>query len=199
MVSVVILRSAAVEWLRYERKCELVCCERTPLDRDQCTPDVLGVTQARRAIEVEIKRSIADLRNNRKKHGVIHRGYSGVGPSKFYYLVPVELVEKAAAELLPTEGLLTLGRRSIHTGLPQIRVVKEAPVQKTKRLSLREVIRMVRHQTGTLATALVKLAKYELLEGHADDPGGVRNAGHQVEGMDSTGPQEVCTSGSPYP
>lgn len=162
-MSIEILRFAALEWLRYERRCDLVCLERTPLQGDSCTPDVLGVDKARRAVEIEIKRTMADFRANREKRSLQRREFWGNPPYQFYYLVPPKLEAKVLAELQPHEGLLTVtDRSSLYSGLPKVRVVRVAPFnRKARRLSIREISKMVRHQTGTLASALMKLARAE--------------------------------------
>ena len=160
VVSVEILRAAAVEWLRYEKSAKLVCLERSPFPRDPCVPDVMGITQSRYAIEVEIKRTIQDLRNNRKKTSMFQREFLNIAPSKFYFLVPVQLVTKVLPLLEPQEGLLTLAGRSPYSGLPRVSVYREAATnRKARRLSIGAVIKMAAHQTGTLCSALVKIAK----------------------------------------
>lgn len=160
-MSIAILRSAAVEWLRYERKCALVCLERTPINNDWCNPDVVGVTSARRVTEIEIKRTMSDFRANREKRRMAMREWMNTRPSQFYFLVPPELVDKVKAELQPHEGLLTVGGQGSHSRLPEVKLIRAAAVQKSRKLSIQEVIKMVRHQTGTLSSALVRLARQE--------------------------------------
>lgn len=145
------LEASALEWLRYDRRCLLVCTERTPM-ADPCRPDVLGVLPNRRLIEIEIKRSMADFRANGDKRGMQHRPF---WPSQFYFLVPREMVEKVRGEMAAAilhesysrAGLLTLidGSRGF-TGLPQVVVITRAQINKTAvRLSVHQIARMVRH------------------------------------------------------
>lgn len=94
------LRAAAVIWLRYDRGCTVVTMER---GFGSCIPDVMGVTQTRHLIEIEIKRTMADFRANEKKRGMQIRARE-VGqrywiPKYFYFLVLPEMVEKVLAEI----------------------------------------------------------------------------------------------------
>lgn len=137
----------AVEWLRYERQCSLVC-----LGRDVgvalygSLPDVLGVTDKRRAVEIEIKRSMADFRANARKDR-----YPRKGPSQFYFLVPEAIAEKCLAELDPETGLLSYAV----TNRPRFIALKKlAPVRHQEKLSLNQCVRMSRNQAGTLCSLL---------------------------------------------
>ncbi len=161
LASIEVMRAAAIEFLRYGRKCRLVCLERSPFAGDPCTPDVVGVTPARRVVEIEIKRTMADFRHNREKTSLFKRGFLGMLPSQFYFMVPEEMVSKVLPLLEPKEGLLSLSRRrSTYSKLPLASVVKAAAVIKESRpLRLSEMVKAVSHQTGTLVSALVKIAK----------------------------------------
>jgi hypothetical protein len=63
--------------------------------------------------------------------------------------------------LEPHEGLLTLStrRRSSASKLPLILLRNEAQLQKSRKLSIKEMIKMVQHQTGTLSSALAKMGR----------------------------------------
>ncbi len=157
-----------MEFLRYERNCKLVCMERSPFIppggakfKDPCNPDVLGVTQARRVVEIELKRTMADFKANRDKTSLFRRGFLGILPSQFYFMIPPCMEAKVLPLLEDKEGLLVLdGRRSTYTKFPTVRIARPAAVIKESRpLTLPEMVRMVSHQTGTLASALVKIAR----------------------------------------
>ena len=158
--NIAVMRAAAVAWLRYDSGCLLVALERSPLPRDACNPDVIGVTKRRMVVEIEIKRTMADLRANFEKSSMQHRERRNIGPTRFYYLVPPEMVDKAFPLIAPTGcGLLTLGGYNPYSGLPGIGMVHQATPVKRQPLSLKQIVKMVSHQTGTLASALTKLAK----------------------------------------
>jgi hypothetical protein len=159
MIPIDVLRAAAVEYLRYEVGCKLVCLERTPIRNDPCNPDVVGLNATRRMIEIEIKRTWADFKGNREKWSMKRRAARGIAPSQFYFLVPPDLVEKVLPELEEGEGLLTLEGCGGYSGLPKVAVRKKARPSGARPLRIKEVIRMVQHQTGTLSSALTKIAK----------------------------------------
>jgi hypothetical protein len=150
------LEAAALEWLRYERHCYLVCTERTPL-AESCRPDILGMQPDRRLIEIEIKRNVRDFRANGDKRVMRLRVR---WPAQFYFLVPPTIAETCRSELcsglMPESysraGLLTLEDRvGSYSHLPQVTVVRRARVDpEARRLSRWEIGRMVRHQSGTL-------------------------------------------------
>jgi hypothetical protein len=118
------LEAVALSWLRYERRCFLVCLGRNPLP-EMCIPDVLGMGPDRRLIEIEIKRTMADFRQNGKKRGIKYRTH---WPKQFYFLVDPRIAERARCELkagifneaYERAGLLTLheGIQNAYTGLP---------------------------------------------------------------------------------
>lgn len=102
----------AMSFLRYDKRCPIVIRERTPRPGFGF-PDVLGVTQRRELLEIEIKRSMADFRANAKKFHVathVTLTLKGVGnpyfPRLFWFLVPHSLADRAAAELPSYAGLL---------------------------------------------------------------------------------------------
>lgn len=153
------LRAAAVEFLRYDRQCKLVSLERSPVNYDPCTPDVVGVNATRRVVEIEIKKTWADFKNNRKKDSMFRRKFLKIPVSQYYFLVPGDLVAKVYEALEPGEGLLTLGAVNPMSGIPKIKVIKPASTQRVRKLTIKETIKMVAHQTGTLASALTKVVK----------------------------------------
>lgn len=156
-----VLRAAAVEHLRYRLKCRLVCTERSPFIRDPCTPDVIGVTDKRKVIEIELKMSWSDFKANRAKTSLYQRRFYGIRPWRYFFLVPPEMKDRVLAALEEGEGLLTIGDGSnVYTGLPKVVSVRPATIDRESRpLALKEIVRMVSHQTGSLVSALAKVAK----------------------------------------
>jgi hypothetical protein len=76
----------------------IVALERGP-SRWWGRPDVLGVCLGRKIIEIEIKRSVADVRNNADKECMAMRRQGvALPPQQFYFLV-----EAKAQALMPTQ------------------------------------------------------------------------------------------------
>jgi hypothetical protein len=162
-------RAAALQWLRYERQCPIVAVERGICRGG--SPDVMGVTKDRWAIEVEIKRSLSDFKANTKKMEAFERRYTMFShtnwlstlncPKLFYFFVPSGLVNKVMPLLKNGDGLLSIpdnGRT--YRGIPYPRVVTRAiPDSRAKRLTLRECARMTAHQSGTVFMLAAELAK----------------------------------------
>ena len=117
------LKYAAAEWLS-KRRCYPIAVE---VRLSSTIADVCGINELGRLVEVEVKRSISDLRNdNRKwgKHSHIRRlrkeaEQSGkipeeadyFVPSRFYFAVPKEIELKArqvARKLYPYAGVISV-------------------------------------------------------------------------------------------
>jgi hypothetical protein len=105
------LHIEAMAWLRYTKQLPLVCTE-----VGRWNADVLGIGP-KYSIEVEIKKSISDLRNDFKNKRNKHHFYAQGGgfqrtcavPNYLYFLVPEVLREKAEVVLQdqnPKYGLL---------------------------------------------------------------------------------------------
>jgi hypothetical protein len=105
------LHIEALAWLRFTKQMPLVATE-----VGRWHADVLGLS-SRVSIEIEIKKSISDLRNDFKNKRNKHHYYAQGGgfqrtcavPNYLYYLVPEVLAEKAEVVLRdqnPKYGLL---------------------------------------------------------------------------------------------
>jgi hypothetical protein len=134
------LETAAMRWLRWDRKYPIAICERSPRSVGFGQPDVLGVTKARYLIEIEIKRSMSDFRADATKlHRANRHLYLKQQAKQFYYLVPGRMEEAVAAALPDWAGLMVLRK-----GEYSVAVVKPAPVNpESKRLSVKECCRLV--------------------------------------------------------
>jgi len=108
------LEYMAMHWLRYEKRCSVVITGRSPRC-DHGLPDVLGITQNRYLLEIEIKRSLSDFRANGRKPFIAERDAmfklegevsNEKWPRNFWYLVPHELADKIKPLLPPWAGLL---------------------------------------------------------------------------------------------
>lgn len=152
------LRAAVIGWLRYDRHCNLVCYERSPLGDYYYRPDIIGVDKNRRVIEVELKRSMADFRANAKKIGLTtyadyHRPY------QFYFAVTRDIAEAVLRELPDGAGLLTLSKNGTRFG-PSVNCLRGAKINReSPRLTVKQMVVMVAHQTGSLHRAAVALSQ----------------------------------------
>lgn len=103
----------ALHWLRWEKRCHAALFQRCPR-RLLGLPDVLGITDAKYLLEVEIKRSVSDFRANAKKPHIALRDAPHATdtdrarwPKQFWYLVPHNLVDVIAPEVPDWAGLLS--------------------------------------------------------------------------------------------
>lgn len=144
------LRASAAAYLRYVRQYPVIAFERG-LDYSN-RPDILAVTKSKYLVEVEIKVTVADFKNDRKKRKYQHEVWHGVKRRQFYYCVSRHIVDKVLT-LLPQDcGLMTLGDRKVY-GTTQIKIVRKGPVNRTAGpITLRQVVEMVRNQSGTLCS-----------------------------------------------
>lgn len=153
------LRASAVGYLRYVRRCDIVCLERSA-GYSTFRPDVAGVTRQWRTVEIEIKITVADWRADAEKAITKSREAGYYMPSQFYYLVPREIVETVKAGLRPWQGLMTLNGDQIN-GVQLACVVSPAPVNASaKPLTPEEMAHMIRHQSGTICSLLRDLERF---------------------------------------
>lgn len=149
----------AIHYLRYKRQCGLIWTQRSPWNRSDHHPDVIGITKDRRVIEVEVKVSMADFRANAEKScmnsvsRLVYRQPEFAGPvwehaAAFYFAVPLKLASPAAAELPSYAGLLV-----VHENPWQTFVLRAAPRRpNAPRLSTREMVLAAKHLSAMLAT-----------------------------------------------
>lgn len=158
------LKAAALRWLRYERGCVIVSMERPPVPLWFGVPDVIGVTYKRELIEIEVKTSVADFRNNAKKECMLRRAQNiGRQPNQFYFLVPTKLVEKIRGELPEGAGLMSPIEQSEDSmsGLPLIQVNRAAAKRDTKAMTMNELVNLVKDQSGTMVSMAARIMKAE--------------------------------------
>lgn len=156
------VRACVAAWLRYKRQYPLVCFER-PLDGDyNGKPDILAVDKQRYAVEVEVKISAADVRQEFKKRKYDRNYRLSSNPwdhrvRQKYFAIPEDLRPKVE-DLIPKHyGILTV--RGWHPlGSPVVFASRRAKIHQAQRLTIKDVITMVRHQSGTLVSLALKSA-----------------------------------------
>lgn len=134
------LESYGLRWLRFEKRCRVALFERSP--RPMCgQPDVLGITDNRYLLEIEVKRSLSDFRANEKKFHILNRElYLPRWPKRFWFLVPPELAERVRPMLPDYAGLL---RGPTSDEVQQLVCVQQAPVNKASEpLTTKEMVRL---------------------------------------------------------
>ena len=96
-----VYKHRALVWLRTVKRCGFICTE-----FGQFNADCFGVSEAR-SIEVEIKTSWADFRNDFKKaykHATYKKdwslGHNYHVPMYFYFAVPSDIVDKCGKHLI---------------------------------------------------------------------------------------------------
>jgi hypothetical protein len=163
------LRAAGAAYLRYDRQCPIISIERGLTEFHwNDSPDILGVTKKRTLVEIEIKVSLSDFKHNFKKKSILMRegGHQCRRPHQFFFLVPPDLVEKVQASGLVTrEGLLTVdmeSRRSAYTKLKEVKTIKRATVECGDKLTITQMLRLVKHQSGSVVNLLVNQAHQEV-------------------------------------
>ena len=138
------LELMAMRWLWLEKNCHYVLEQRSPRYH-LGSPDVLGVTQQRYLIEIEIKRSASDFHADKKKTQRANREfYLKHMPKQFYYLMPRKLAEKLKDKLPEYAGLMCESENNYTA-----EVLKVAPVNKlSERLSLKECVKLCRNMAN---------------------------------------------------
>jgi len=147
------LEYRATRWLKWEKRCPIVITERSPREFFCGKPDVLGITDHRFMLEVEVKRSLSDFKANAKKyHNQILNGndedsrakFMAKAPKQFWFMVPPHLVDKVLPLLPKNAGLMTESAKNHF----DIKMIKPSPVNKlATKLSVKECARLL-HQVG---------------------------------------------------
>jgi hypothetical protein len=136
------LETAALHWLMYVRKCHYAVRERSPRNAHFWEPDAIGVTKSRKLIEVEIKRSMADFRQNADKYVIRNRAvFLDKFPYEFWFLVPTLLVAKVKKELPDYAGLLSPTESEQYPVAVEVAAPRN---HESKRLTLKECVKLAR-------------------------------------------------------
>jgi hypothetical protein len=159
------VKYAVVAYFRYKRQASLVCTERALRGVTVGVPDVL-IALDNRLIEVEVKVSMADFRQDAKKYKwryydseseLYSKRWRKKGPAQFYYAAPADLALRIKEELPEGAGLISC--RWGYTDLTDAFVLATAPKLHKGEISDKALRLMQRHQTGTLCSMLKREAK----------------------------------------
>lgn len=134
------LEEAAVRWLLLERRCVAAYTERHPTGH--WLPDAIGILPSRRLIEVEVKRTAADLRSDSGKYSLtLWNAEEKRRPYQFYYLILVELHDWI--HIIPEWAGIIEARNQF-----QLEVVRRGKVNPdAHKLSVKSVAKAVRQQS----------------------------------------------------
>lgn len=157
------IKACIAAYWRYERQCPLVAFEASSrLDwgwGEQA--DVLAVNKERYLIETEVKVSISDFRKD--KHKPRHRyfrneNFCSLYPTAyFYFAVPKEIANQVSLDcdqIYPYAGVLGCPKG---TDEQAVEIYRNPKRLSGKRLSIKQVIYMVRSQTATLCRLAKKV------------------------------------------
>lgn len=137
-----------------------------------CVPDVMGVTPRRDLIEIEIKRTMGDFRNNSKKFGMQRRkdweGKAYWIPKYFYFLVETKMVDKVLSELPEDDlcvGVLSFPKEfeyaTYYSNIPALVVRRKCQADRRAiKLPLKSVVLMAKHMAGTFSSLLCTLSNH---------------------------------------
>lgn len=163
-----------MRWLRWEKRCSVALCERSPRMGIGGRPDILGITQNRYLLEIEIKRSLSDFHaNNQKLHVRNRHLYLDRWPKNFWFLVPADLAPKVQPYVPEWAGLL---RAPTREEVQQLVVLKKSPSNsKSERLSTREMVALAHCMANQCLAKEEKINKLqrrlrELTNSHARSP-----------------------------
>lgn len=154
------LKAAALQWLRFVRRYEIVCTEAGTIG----LADVIGVC-ATSSVEVEIKVSKADLRREftekANKHSYYKSVPGGQSPNYFYFMVPEKLVEAAVAVAIehnPKYGVVSMPEGGNYQTLSVVRKAQRLHSEKPGRGMIRVATMRMSSELATLYAVNRELA-----------------------------------------
>ena len=153
------VKAMVAGFYRYKKQCPVVAFEASDWARFRAgePADVLAVTESRMLYEIEVKISLSDMKNDKKKRKHYHfmNTTDYIPVHQFYFAVPKELVSKAleiCKEYYPYAGLLSVSKFPFNSAAIDFGVHCEhrAKVISNERLTIKQVMYLVIEQSGTL-------------------------------------------------
>jgi hypothetical protein len=172
------IKAMVAGFFRYKVQCPVVAFEASnKLKWATGEPaDILVVTKSRMLYEIEVKISISDLRGDRqkRKHSSFRNSPSYLPVHKYYFAVSNELSDKAldiCNEIYPYAGLLEISKFPFNSAAVDfgVRVRKTPKCLNSARLPLKEVLFLVKEQSGTLCRLARENASLHRMEGGFKD------------------------------
>lgn len=163
------IKMCVAHYYRYSRQCLMISFERGVEFEWRHSPDILVVTKDLFLIEIEVKTSLADFKNDEKKTIWKMREKGKVKmPYQFYYAIPAELEEKIKPLLRKDCGLIRIYNSYSFQPAKSVCVAKTAPVNKEAvKIKPNQYIKMIKNQTGTICGLSKKL--YEKNKEHHEN------------------------------
>lgn len=130
-----IIKSVLLNYYKRERNYHIVCTE--TYVSDGCLADVVAINK-NEIIEIEIKTNNSDLQKDKKKRK--HQPYKThpqqvFTPNKFYFCVPIGLIEKAkevAESINPKYGILSYNNKEFSLDSKIIIIKRAKKIKKNK-------------------------------------------------------------------
>ena len=154
------IKACIAAYWRYERQCPVVAFEAgSDLEWGGELADVLAVSKERYLIETEVKVSMSDFRKDQHKprHRHFKRDDGEYPTARFYFAVPKGIANQvsfACGQMYPYAGVLGCPEDTNELAVEVYRMPR--PLN-GKRLSMKQVIYMVRSQTATLCRLAKKV------------------------------------------
>lgn len=153
------IKAAVAAYFRYTKQCAIVCFEAYDWGGGG-KADIQILTMGRKIWEVEAKVSLADLKNDIKKPKHQRLPMLDTPVERFYLAIPTIILRKAKpiiAEMYPYAGILSVN--GIYD--TDVGVIHSPRLLEARQLSLRESIKLVKQQTGTLCRLARDKALYQ--------------------------------------
>jgi len=165
------IKASVACYFRYNRQYPIVSFERGYDYAGTYNPDILVINNKRYPIEIEVKVSLSDFKNDINKRiwnlrEIVPDHYPM--PYQFYYAVPYKLKDKVLpildlwkndGKIYGNVGLLIIEEKR-KIGFNDLYVERKAPINKScKRLTVKQVVKMVKNQSGTLCSMMIQIAK----------------------------------------
>jgi hypothetical protein len=153
------VKAMVAGYFRYKQRCPIVAFEASDkLEWATGEPaDILVVTESRMLYEIEVKISIADLKQDAKKNKHRHFATNSccLPVYKFYFAVPQDMADAALGVcngLYPYAGLLSITKFPFNSAAVDFGIdhAKSPKRLNNKPLPLKDIVYLVREQSGTL-------------------------------------------------
>ena len=153
------IKAMVAGYFRYKKQCSVIAFEASNklLWATGEPADILVVSESRMLYEIEVKISLTDLRNDKKKnkHYLFRNRQNCLPVYKFYFAVPQELANAAidiVKNYYPYAGLLAVSKfpftsAAIDFGVKEVLSPK---IRNGNRLPMKEILYMVKEQSGTV-------------------------------------------------
>ena len=156
------IKMCAACYFRFARQYPIVTLEYWHYQDCCVQQDVLALDSKRRPVEIEVKVTLSDFKADANKHIWSFRNRGLKWPWKFYYAVPVDLIESVRPLFRDDCGLIAVRPGFENQVRPEraVSVVVKAPAHKDYEVvSDAKYGRIIAGQSAALCTALRKMER----------------------------------------